>query len=664
MKTIKGFLLSATIVFLAAQISLAQWTIDSVNSAGLYIFSTATNSKAVFTNGCEWNVFDATTLNHTWGNLSLSRAMIKTVSYGDKAYFGGGKYGYFADPQYTRNVDVYDASTDSWSTLLLSKAREVGGAGAAGNKIVFAGGTGRSDISGPVYMYGTADIFDATTGARISGKLSKARSNISVGACGNKIVFAGGWYWDFNYNVLQSNAIDIYDAVTNVWSKTTLSIRRENISVAVVGDKIIFAGGTGGTYGQPVTNVDIYDVTNNAWSTTNLPTARYGMKSVVIGDNAYFAGGAFDPVQNEVNIYNTQSNSWSTIYLPTSLSGFSMSVINDKIYFAGGFSSSTNSYSDLVQIYDPATSTWDVAYLSVPRRDITALTCTNKGFFAGGIASAGGSKRVDIVSISSPIADFTASSAVITAGGTVNFTDLSTNNPTSWSWVFNGGTPSTSTEQNPAGIQYNTTGTFDVTLTASNAQGSSTITKVGYITVNTPPCVTPTGFSTTDITSASATFNWSAVSGATKYKVTWKISGNNPWTTTTITSSTKTVTGLTPNTSYIWKVRTICGQGMVSDFSATQSFTTASGKMGTTLQTSAISIYPNPVSDHFRISNAGEMQLPMTCSVYDMYGQLVKEFRISSYQQWMDVSDLDGGNYFVRLVDAQNNVAGLKISKQ
>src|SRR4026208_1210067 len=137
MKTLKRSLLSAATIFLAAQISIAQWTIDSLNTAGLFPFSAATNSKAVFTNGSEWNVFDATTLNHTWGNLSISRAMVKTVSYGDKLYFGGGKYGSFAEPLCTRNVDVYDASTESGSILLLSKAREIGGAGAAANKSVF-----------------------------------------------------------------------------------------------------------------------------------------------------------------------------------------------------------------------------------------------------------------------------------------------------------------------------------------------------------------------------------------------------------------------------------------------------------------------------------------------------------------------------------------------
>jgi uncharacterized repeat protein (TIGR02543 family) len=91
-----------------------------------------------------------------------------------------------------------------------------------------------------------------------------------------------------------------------------------------------------------------------------------------------------------------------------------------------------------------------------------------------------------------PVADFTASSTSIVVGDTVNFTDLSTNTPTSWSWTFAGGTPGSSTAQNPS-ITYNTAGTFDVSLTATNAQGSDSETKVGYITVSTIPYCTSSG---------------------------------------------------------------------------------------------------------------------------------------------------------------------------
>jgi PKD repeat protein len=82
-----------------------------------------------------------------------------------------------------------------------------------------------------------------------------------------------------------------------------------------------------------------------------------------------------------------------------------------------------------------------------------------------------------------PVAAFTASATNITVGNSVTFTDQSTNNPTSWSWTFEGGTPAASTVRNPT-VTYNTPGTFDVTLLASNAEGSDTEAKVDYISVS------------------------------------------------------------------------------------------------------------------------------------------------------------------------------------
>jgi len=81
-----------------------------------------------------------------------------------------------------------------------------------------------------------------------------------------------------------------------------------------------------------------------------------------------------------------------------------------------------------------------------------------------------------------PVADFVANVTTIPVGNTIQFTDISTNNPTSWQWIFEGGTPSTSTLQNPQ-ISYNTPGTYDVTLVATNASGGSTEVKSAYITV-------------------------------------------------------------------------------------------------------------------------------------------------------------------------------------
>uniref|UniRef100_UPI003217CB69 PKD domain-containing protein n=1 Tax=uncultured Draconibacterium sp. TaxID=1573823 RepID=UPI003217CB69 len=85
----------------------------------------------------------------------------------------------------------------------------------------------------------------------------------------------------------------------------------------------------------------------------------------------------------------------------------------------------------------------------------------------------------------SPVANFSASKTSITKEENITFSDLSTNTPTSWSWTFDGGTPGTSTVQNPL-VTYNTAGTYKVTLTATNADGSDTKTAYNYIQVNDP----------------------------------------------------------------------------------------------------------------------------------------------------------------------------------
>ncbi|MEO1410224.1 MAG: PKD domain-containing protein, partial [Bacteroidota bacterium] len=75
---------------------------------------------------------------------------------------------------------------------------------------------------------------------------------------------------------------------------------------------------------------------------------------------------------------------------------------------------------------------------------------------------------------------------------TVNFSDLSINSPSSWTWTFPGGSPASSTAQNPTVI-YDTPGTYDVILQVLNAAGTDVSTRVGYIQVSGPPSV---GFDT------------------------------------------------------------------------------------------------------------------------------------------------------------------------
>ncbi|MFC5271026.1 PKD domain-containing protein [Adhaeribacter terreus] len=80
-------------------------------------------------------------------------------------------------------------------------------------------------------------------------------------------------------------------------------------------------------------------------------------------------------------------------------------------------------------------------------------------------------------------ANFSANNTTITAGNAVNFFDNSTGSPTGWSWSFPGGTPNISTSQNPASIQYNAPGTYNVTLSVTKGTATDTRTINNFITV-------------------------------------------------------------------------------------------------------------------------------------------------------------------------------------
>jgi len=125
-----------------------------------------------------------------------------------------------------------------------------------------------------------------------------------------------------------------------------------------------------------------------------------------------------------------------------------------------------------------AGGTWSPALVSGsgvfdPASDITGIytySVTN----ACGTATAEVDVTVDPCIF--PVAEFSISDSVICIGECVNLIDESTGDPTSWDWDFGGAaTPNTSTDNNPS-ICPTTVGTFTISLTVTNSNGTSTTT--------------------------------------------------------------------------------------------------------------------------------------------------------------------------------------------
>jgi PKD repeat protein len=91
-------------------------------------------------------------------------------------------------------------------------------------------------------------------------------------------------------------------------------------------------------------------------------------------------------------------------------------------------------------------------------------------------------KFITVLEVSAPIANFNATKTNAAVNEEIIFNDLTTNYPLSWKWSFPGGNPAASTERNPK-VTYSATGNYDVTLEATNALTSGTVTKTSYVSI-------------------------------------------------------------------------------------------------------------------------------------------------------------------------------------
>ena len=98
-------------------------------------------------------------------------------------------------------------------------------------------------------------------------------------------------------------------------------------------------------------------------------------------------------------------------------------------------------------------------------------------------------------------ADFGSDQRVGCSPMTVKFFDSSLGDILEWEWEFPGGTPASSSDQNPV-IQYNTVGLFDVRLTIRSADSIHTINQTDYISVFNSQPITSFSLETSGLTAS------------------------------------------------------------------------------------------------------------------------------------------------------------------
>lgn len=322
----------------------------SVGRSGL-VAATAGN-KILFAGG--WtpyatNVVDIYDIvSNTWSSAALTdngkRIDMAVTTAGNKIFFAGGGDG--MGDFLSGAVDIYDASTNTWSTSQLSEGRANLAAASAGNKVYFAGGWGYRNGSTLEYS-DLVDIYDYTTNQWTTARLSEIRIDITATAAGNKVYFAGGR----NGNGI-SKKIDVFDFSDNTWSASALQEPKAMMASIVSGNKIYWAGGASHFTGSLWTTTNTVEIRDLNTGTSTLDCIIPKMSFNAVKKNEYlvfFTGSIYTEIGSgtEFDIYNTITNRWSTGILNQRLNDAAIISVNNTIYVAGGTDNTGKRYNQV-----------------------------------------------------------------------------------------------------------------------------------------------------------------------------------------------------------------------------------------------------------------------------------------------------------------------------
>jgi hypothetical protein len=155
----------------------------------------------------------------------------------------------------------------------------------------------------------------------------------------------------------------------------------------------------------------------------------------------------------------------------------------------------------------------------------------------------------------------------------------------------------------------------------------------------------------------SAKFNWTLVSGVTKYTIYYRPIGSTTWLKKTngATATSRVITGLAPSTDYDWRLDITCADGTTSP-SALQGFTTAGIPRHVDNSSSiwAFTIHPNPSNGRFTVTPLADVEGVATVQLFDVAGRKVLQQTWSASEDATLVFDkqLDNGMYMLNITAA------------
>jgi hypothetical protein len=199
-------------------------------------------------------------------------------------------------------------------------------------------------------------------------------------------------------------------------------------------------------------------------------------------------------------------------------------------------------------------------------------------------------------------------------------------------------------------------------------------------------CVAPANLTVTSIGKAEADLQWqrvkqTACTTPVLYRVQYRVSGTTIWTIVNVRTrkddqfGDTTLKGLTPATTYQWRVIGICSSTNKTAFVKGPNFTTLAAPAITATSVSSasaqgkltVTAYPNPVISELKLTGQLKTNDPIDILIVNSTGQTVfhqsYHFNSGDFSTFVDVSKLSAGVYIVVLSN-KTEKAVLNILKQ
>jgi PKD repeat protein len=246
-----------------------------------------------------------------------------------------------------------------------------------------------------------------------------------------------------------------------------------------------------------------------------------------------------------------------------------------------------------------------------------------------------------------PLALFSVNDSIICSGNPVQFNNQSIS-ADSILWIFMGGTPSHITNPNPA-IIYNNAGTFDVTLIAYNVNGTDTLIKHNYVTVQQSPVIN---------------VSYHVISTQAPYYVVFDNQSQYVDSVLWNFGDGQTGTDLSP-----YHIYTSDGQYIVvmqaknAHCISTYTDTLNLGpSLAETMSYSQMTVFPNPAEDKIIISSPVEKIVKI--ELLSMDGRCLKSMNISANKAELSIKEMDKGIYLLKIKTMSNKLVNFKLLKK